>query len=132
MIAFDTNVLVRLLVEDDAAQFAAAMEVLERAAAADERCHLSDVVLCETAWVLASIYRASRADVLAALSAVASDARYAFDDDAALRQALAAFEAGRADFADHLIGARAASQGARTTYTFDRKLRDREGFTALG
>lgn len=132
MIAFDTNVLVRLLVEDDAAQFAAALEVLERAAEADEPCHLSDVVLCETAWALASVYRASRAEVLAALSSVASDARYVFDDAEALRQALAAFEAGRADFADHLVGARAASQGARTTYTFDRRLRNREGFTSLG
>jgi len=131
VIAFDANVLVRLLVEDDAAQFAAAAAVLARTAEAGERCHLTDVVLCETAWVLGSVYGARRADVLAALSAIVGDERYGFDDAEALRRALAAFEAGRADFADYLIGARSERQGTRTTYTFDGRLRDREGFTLL-
>jgi predicted nucleic-acid-binding protein len=42
-----------------------------------------------------------------------------------------AYEGGRADFSDHLIGTRARRHGARTTYTFDRALRNRAGFTLL-
>lgn len=131
MIAIDTNVLVRLLVRDDRRQFAAATAVLERAAEADEPCYLSDGVLCETAWVLTSVYDAGRADVLAALTAVGADARYRVDDREALAQALRAYEDGRGGFADYLIAARAHAAGARTTFTFDRKLENREGFTAL-
>lgn len=131
MIAFDTNVLVRLLVEDDPEQFAAATAVLERAAEAGERCYLADAVLCETEWVLTSLYRAGRDDILATLAALVADSRYTFDDAEALGEAIRAYETGGAEFSDHLIGARARRRGARTTYTFDRKLKNREGFTCL-
>lgn len=131
MIALDTNVLVRLLVGDDADQFAKAVAVLERATDAEEPCLLSDAVLCETAWVLASRYGAGHAEILAAMSELAADGRYAFDDPEALTETLRAFEDGRADFSDYLIGASARRRGARTTYTFDRKLEKDEGFTCL-
>jgi hypothetical protein len=68
---------------------------------------------------------------LAAMSELAGDGRYAFDDPEALAEALRAFEDGRADFSDYLIGASARSRGVRTTYTFDRKLEKDEGFTCL-
>lgn len=131
MIALDTNVLVRLLVEDDADQFTKATAVLERAADAEEPCFISDAVLCETAWVLASRYGAGRAEILAAMSELVADGRYAFDAPQALTEALRAFEDGRADFSDYLIGTSARRRGARTTYTFDRKLEKDEGFTLL-
>jgi predicted nucleic-acid-binding protein len=131
VIALDTNVLVRLLVEDDPDQFAKAVAVLERAAETEEPCFLADAVLCETAWVLASRYGAGRAEILAAMSELAGDGRYAFDDPDALAEALRAFEDGRADFSDYLIGASARRRGARTTYTFDRKLEKDRGSTYL-
>jgi predicted nucleic-acid-binding protein len=46
-------------------------------------------------------------------------------------KALRAYAEGRADFSDYLIGARSRAKGARTTYTFDGKLKNREGFTYL-
>jgi len=132
VIAFDTNVLVRLLVKDDPEQFAVALALLERAVETEEACFLSDGVLCETAWVLDSQYDASRSDILAAMTELVADERYAFDDKEGVHQALRAFEEGRADFSDYLIGERARRKGARTTYSFDRKLKNREGFTYLG
>lgn len=131
MIALDTNVLVRLLVKDDPDQFAIAVAVIEAAGETDEACCLSDAVLCETAWVLASEYGARRADILAALTKIASERRYAVDDPEGLAEALRAYADGRADFADYLIGVRAQRKGARTIYTFDRRLRNRGGFTCL-
>lgn len=131
MIALDANVLVRLLVQDDPDQFARALAVLERASESEESCFLSDGVLCETAWVLASQYRAGRAEILVALSELVGDRRYTFQDPEALAEALRAFEDGRADFSDYLIGAAARRRGARTTYTFDRKLKNGDGFTLL-
>lgn len=131
MIALDTNVLVRLLVKDDPDQFAKALAVLERATDTEEPCFISDAVLCETAWVLASRYGAGRAEILAAMSELVADGRCAFDAPEALTETLQAFEDGRADFSDYLIGASARRRGVRTTYTFDRKLEKDEGFTLL-
>lgn len=131
MIAFDTNVLVRLLVDDDPDQFAVAASLLERAAEAEDACYLSDAVLCETAWVLTSRYGASRGDVLAALNEIVADGRYVFDDVAVVAEAIRACEVARAGFSDYLIGARARRAGARTTYTFDLRLRNDTGFTGL-
>jgi predicted nucleic-acid-binding protein len=67
VIALDTNVLVRFLVEDDAKQSAAAAAVVERAVAADEPLFVSDLVLCETVWVLSGSYRVPRAEIIALL-----------------------------------------------------------------
>jgi predicted nucleic-acid-binding protein len=131
VIALDTNVLVRLLVQDDPDQFAKALAVLERATETEEPCFVSDAVFCETAWVLASRYGAGRTEILAAMSELAADGRYAFDHPEALTEALQAFEDGRADFSHYLIGASARRRGARTMYTFDRKLVNHEGFTFL-
>jgi predicted nucleic-acid-binding protein len=131
VIAVDTNVLVRLLVEDDPGQAEAARSVLAEAREAGEECYVSAPVLCEIEWVLSSSYRAGRADVVAAIQELLSAGSFVFDREAAVRAALDAYEAGRADFSDYLIGALARARGARTTYTFDRALQRSTGFTHL-
>lgn len=131
MIAFDTNVLIRLLVQDDPRQGAVAERILASALEAGEACFLSDAVLCEVEWVLESCYSATRADVLAAFQDLLARKIFLFTDRAVLRRALDAYQAGRADFSDYLIGARAQARGAATTYTFDRGLRGQAGFTFL-
>ena len=50
MIALDTNVLVRYLVEDDARQAAAAASFIARSIAEGEGLFVSDIVVCETVW----------------------------------------------------------------------------------
>lgn len=128
MIAFDTNVLVRLLVKDDPKQFAAASR---RLLEADGPCYLSDAVLCEAAWVLRSRYGASRSDLLIAMSQIVEDPKFLVDEPSGILQALAVFKEGKADFSDYLIAARARQRGAITIYTFDRKLAKSDGCTLL-
>lgn len=131
MIAFHTNVLVRLLVRDDLEQFEVASRSLGEAAEAGEQCFVSDAVLCETEWVLTSVYGASRADVLAAFHELSVDERFRLDRPEAIPDVLLAYERGKAELSDYLIGQRARAAGARTTFTFDRALRGQGGFTLL-
>jgi predicted nucleic-acid-binding protein len=131
MIAVDTNVLVRLFVSDDPEQTALAQSLLEGAMDEGSTCFVSAPVLCELEWVLASSYRASRAEVLAAIERLVEDPLFVFENRNALLQALAAYRQGRAQFADHLIGASAQAFGAETTFTFDRALRSSAGFSML-
>jgi len=94
---------------------------------------VSDPVLCETERVLESCYRASRADILLAFEGLLAQVDVlVFEDREAFCKALDAYRRGRANFSDLMIGAKAAAQGARTTFTFDRGLARQEGFSLLG
>lgn len=132
MIAFDTNLVLRLTVEDDPAQLAMVRELLAAAEAAGETCLLTDIVLCEIEWVLESAYGATRSDILAALQTLAGERLFEFEDRARLQRALDSYERGRGDLSDYLIGHTAASLGARTTFSFDRDLAAEATFTVLG
>lgn len=131
MIALDTNVVLRLIVEDDPDQLATARRLLATAEADGEPCFLADVVLCEIEWVLLSAYDASRADVLAALQSLQGEELFVFEDGGRLQRVLDAYQDSRGDLADYLIGHAAAGLGARTTFTFDRALAGDPGFTVL-
>ena len=50
MISLDTNVLVRYLVQDDAAQAKVAAAAIESAAGRGERLRLTAITLCELVW----------------------------------------------------------------------------------
>jgi len=65
-ITADTNVLLRIITNDDPSQSARAEELLESA----EEVAIPLPVLCELAWVLRSTYRYDRARISASLRAV--------------------------------------------------------------
>jgi predicted nucleic-acid-binding protein len=119
--AFDTNVVVRLCVRDDEEQCRRA-ELVFRRATVGAGAWLSSVVLVEVAWVLRVAYKFDRATTAATLRRlIATDGVYV-EDDATTRLALAAFEAGTADFADYFILESARRGGALPLYTFDERL----------
>lgn len=131
MIAIDTNLLVRHLTQDDPAQAAKVARLLADAADRAELVLLTDIVLCETAWVLTRFYRVKRADLLAAFERVLADVQFAFQHRPEVATALRASRAGKGHFADHLISALARTAGCRTTYTFEKNLEPAAGFTRL-
>jgi len=131
VIALDTNVLVRVLVEDDAAQAARARRLIAACVDSDEACLVTTATLCELEWVLDSVYGARRADVAGAVRALLVTAPFEVEAPALVARALELYEKGKGDLSDHLIGQVGRARGARTTYTFDRDLRKAEGFTLL-
>jgi predicted nucleic-acid-binding protein len=130
VIALDTNVLVRFLVEDDKAQSARAAKFVARAMATDEQLFLPDVVLCETVWVLTAAYQVPRAEVGATLGRLLMAAHLRFDDVDRLSRALAAFLSGKGDFADYVIREDALAAGCERVATFDRLLLNESAFIA--
>ena len=131
MIAIDTNLLVRLMVEDDAAQGAAVEGLLRRTAEAGQSCFISDLVLCELEWVLRSCYKAPRSRVLSAVQELLDQTLFAFEDRDRLRRVTQSYQSGKAELSDYLIGAKNQASGAAPTYTFDRKLKGQDGFVML-
>ena len=132
MIALDTNVLLRLLLDDDTRQTGRAQELVERTAAAGDGVLLPDIVLCELEWVLDSAYGFSRARVAETLRRLLDAEEFEFIDRPAVVRAIASYETGDGDFSDYLIGESAAARGASVTYTFDRSLLAHPGFVRPG
>jgi predicted nucleic-acid-binding protein len=123
----DTNVLLRYLLEDDAAQAARAEREIER----DERFLIDGIVLCELVWVLETGYGFSRSEVADALDKIVATAQFEIDGKDLVLAALTDFRRSTADFSDCLIGRRNRSAGAAETATFDRSLKGLEGFRLL-
>lgn len=129
MIAFDTNVLLRLLMVDDENQAKRAQALLGRLVDANDTVLLSDIVLCELAWVLKSLYGQTRAEIVEVLRLILETEPFAFVNRSAVCQAVEIYEKGPADFSDYMIGCSATVSGATTTYTFDTSLKRSAAFT---
>jgi predicted nucleic-acid-binding protein len=129
MIALDTNVLIRFLVEDDEAQSRRATKLIEGTVARDDQLFVSDIVMCETVWVLSSAYRFSRAEIVDALSQLLRARSLVFSSADSIARALDAYRKERGDFADYLIREHARSAGAETVATFDGALLKESGFS---
>jgi predicted nucleic-acid-binding protein len=114
MRAVDTNVLIRYLTGDDAAQAAKA-----RAIIGQEPIFIPRTVMLEAEWVLRGVYEFASEQVIAALRAVAGLPGVTVEDAALVATALDWAEAGL-DFADALHLAAAA--GCEGFVTFDRRL----------
>jgi predicted nucleic-acid-binding protein len=120
MPALDTNVLVRLLVKDDAAQTEAAKKRVSDAVAAGGSLFVPVAVSLELEWVLRSAYGFGKADVIAALAGLLSAADLSLESESAVEIALALYGQSAADFADCLHVALAEGAGKAPLWTFDR------------
>ncbi len=114
MIAIDTNVLVRLLVGDDAAQLKRATRLVARS-----QVWVPVTVLLEAEWVLRSAYRFRQPRISAAFRAFLGLDNVTPESPALLAQALDGYDTGM-DFADALHLASAHETTA--FFTFDRTL----------
>lgn len=112
MIALDTNVIIRLVVEDDPEQVEAALAVFKSGPLL-----LSKSVLLETEWVLRYCYELRKEAIREILRKLLGYRKVQVEDRAAVCQALAWCQEGM-DFADalHLASSRSATRFA----TFDR------------
>lgn len=114
MLAVDTNVLVRALTQDNAAQAKRAGALLRR-----ESIWLAKTVLLETEWVLRRLYGFDRQQIAGALRTLAGLPNVRLEDPVAIVNALDWVDEGL-DFADAL---HLASRGSSDTFaTFDTTL----------
>lgn len=132
MIALDTNLLVRLLVQDDASPARAVERLFIRARRDRTPLFVADVVLCELVWVLARRAKQSRAEIALAVEWLLDAESIVVCDAGIARRALAAYRDGAGDFADYLIREQALAAGAVEVVTFDRALKGEPGFKVLG
>jgi predicted nucleic-acid-binding protein len=130
VVAFDTNVVVRLLLRDEAAQAKKAEHAFLRHARGDG-VFLSLVVLVETAWVLAYTYELNRGAIHDHLLALTRTRGVVVEEAERIQEALDAYSTGAADFADYVILAGMRAAGCKALLTFDRRLGRERGVSVL-
>lgn len=117
MIAIDTNIIVRTIVDDDAAQVVRAKVLL-----AQGSLFVSTTVLLETEWVLRALYGLSRHKLADVLETFCGLDGVNVDDAEQVGRALVAYRAG-ADFADIMHVLECESAGISMFATFDAGMR---------
>ncbi len=120
MMAVDTNVLVRFLVRDDAAQAEAVHRRLKRAEADREVLFIPLTVLLETIWVLESAYGKGREEIIGGIEALRRMPIFVMENDQAVAGLLADGGRTRGGLADILIAHAALSHGCTGIITFDK------------
>jgi len=121
VIAIDTNVLVRYIVQDHPAQAQAAARLIEGRCTAESPGFVGIPVLLELVWVLAGAYRYEKPIVASVVRQILRTAEFLVEDRDAAWSALREFETGGADFADCLIAHRNHARGCAHTFTFNRR-----------
>ena len=114
MTAFDTNVLVRYLVADDAGQAEAPRMTVELVR------------------VLERAYRFSRDRIATVLDELVATEELVLEAAGDVARAARGYRQGRSDFADLMISAAARRSGTLPLYTFDRRAARLEGAELVG
>lgn len=130
MIGIDTNVLVRYIAQDDAAQSARATRLLEKECSPATPGFVGLIVLLELVWVSESCYNASRAEIAGMVRRILSIRQLVVEEAETAWKALRLFESSKADFADCLVERVATAAGCTAVMTFD-KAAAKAGMTLL-
>jgi predicted nucleic-acid-binding protein len=126
--AADSNVLLRLLVRDDEAQYRSALAFLRTAG----RVFVAHIVLVEVVWALTSTYGYPKPRVVAAVERLLDLDTVTLQDASLVAAALEDYRSSKADFSDCLILAIARRENELPLATFDARLSRLDGARKLG
>ena len=128
MIALDTNVLVRYLVQDDPEQAALACRLMEDVLTPAEPGFVSLVVVAELSWVLARSYGCPTSQIAQIVSELAASETIQIERAAVVTAVL---RGPRETLADSLIHEIGRAHGCAWTATFDRRFARLNGVRLL-
>jgi predicted nucleic-acid-binding protein len=130
-IGLDTNVIVRYLTHDDAAQTIAAVKLMD-SLSSDSPGFVSSIVVIELVWVLEVSYRFKKNEIEQVLDSLLRSKELVIERAEIVWQALRKFSASRADFSDCLIERCGHAAECQYTVTFDRNAVNADGMKLLG
>ena len=121
MKALDTNVLVRFLVKDDPAQAEMIYQKLKQAEIDGEVFFVPLLVVLEMIWVLDSVYKFPRQEVVDSLEALLRMPVLRWESQAVIQGLISSARDTRIDLPDLLIAQSAKHSGCELVLTFDQR-----------
>jgi predicted nucleic-acid-binding protein len=128
MVSLDTNVLIRVLVDDP--QMPQQTEQARLKVSQLRQVYITKVVQVETAWVLKQAYNFTKSELLLVLEHLRDNRAFILEEADTFRTAIALYRETNIDFSDALILAKSQIQNF-TLLTFDNKLSKLEGVMKL-
>jgi predicted nucleic-acid-binding protein len=130
MIGLDTNLLLRLFVEDDLAQAARARAYFSKVTST-EPAVVNPIVLAELSWTLAKTFKLGRSRVADIIDAILASDDLKVMHSASALDAVQAYRTGKADYADYLLSYINIEVGCTATATFDAAALTSQNFTPI-
>ena len=125
MISLDTNVLVRVLVDDpDNPSQNKSARIL---AAKYKQFYITQIVQAELYWVLSKCYKFHKDAILVALNELLTNEAFILENAKLYDEALHVYKLHKADFADILILTNSKHNGSKHVFTFDKSFAKLQG-----
>jgi predicted nucleic-acid-binding protein len=130
MIGLDTNIIIRYIAQDDAAQSPVATRLFE-SLTVEEPGFITVVALVETVWVLRSFYDSSRQQIGRVIETLLRAKGVLVERSDLVWLALGDYARGKADFSDYMMERCGRAAGCDYTLTFDREASASAGMKLL-
>lgn len=117
----DTNIIIRLAVNDDDRQREACIKLLERAKNRELMLYLLPVAILETVWILEKYYKLPKKNVRDFVEGLLNTPEIICDMANVFKQAIAVYEEKNIKFADAVMGFWGLEKGITDVFTYDEK-----------
>lgn len=119
MITVDTNILVRLFIDDENKH---QVKIARELALEAKRVYVAQIVQVELVWVLKSLYNMPKEHIINILNELHENGAYELQEQDVFQEALSLFKSHSCDFSDCIILVESRRSEASAFYTFDKKL----------
>jgi predicted nucleic-acid-binding protein len=131
MKGIDTNILVRFLAGDDTKQANKVYKLFKETEDNIEELHVPMIVLIEVIWVLESVYKTERNELINLLSELILMPIFKFENLNAIQKFVPEALSSKYNLSDLLIAQTASLHGCTTVITFDKKASKQKLFSIL-
>ena len=121
MKALDTNVIVRFLVRANEQQAETIYRIFKQAESNKEELFVPLLVVLETLWVLDSVYKIPRQEILDSINDLVLMPILEFEAQSVILKFVSSAQENKMDLSDLLIALSAKSSGCEYVLTFDRR-----------
>lgn len=118
MISVDTNVLVRIFIDDKSISQVKKARLL---AQKEKQIFIAQTVQTELVWVLKRAYKITKPQILLILDEIKNNAAFIIHNNGLYDTALSLYEKYNIDFSDCLIFAESFEEQSKKIYTFDKQ-----------
>jgi predicted nucleic-acid-binding protein len=121
MIGLDTNILVRYITQDDAAQSKKATLLIENELSQSNLGFVTLIGLIELTWVLESCYDQDKESLIKVIEGLLTTKQILLERSDLAHLAMKDFKSGNGDFSDAVISRISIDHGCSKILTFDKK-----------
>lgn len=118
MIAIDTNILVRVFIDDlDIEQVNKSRDLVKKA----KNVYLTQIVLIEMVWVFLRAYKLTKQQIVVVLQEIYENSAFIVENEQIFLEAFVFYKESNTEFSDCMILAAAKAANVKHLYTFDAK-----------